>query len=154
LQLAARLAGLALLCIGVCACASSSSYLLVGTPRPPISADAVRVLVRTPSDPYEEIALLETSSARSLAWSEQAKIDRVIRRLQSEAARLGANAIVVHVLADGVPASIGAGLGAGLVGTHGTVAIGAGGSAQGGAEKIGRATAIYLPPRAAATMNP
>ncbi len=119
----------------------------------PIRASGVSVLVKAPAAPYEEIAILETSSAQSLAWGEQGRIDTVIRRLKREAAKLGANAIVVHALADGAPQSVGAGLGAGLVGTHGTVGIGIGGDGS-TAEKIGRATAIYLPAAAPVTIAP
>jgi len=140
------------LSLGLHACVSS--HLLVGNPRAPIPAGEVRVFVQTPAAPYEEIAILETSSARSLAWNQQGKIDAVIRRLKREAARLGANAIVVHVLADGAPTSIGAGIGTGLVGSHGTLGIGFESEGSTTAEKIGRATAIYLPAMPPDTMPP
>jgi hypothetical protein len=121
-----------------------SSYVLVGTPRLPIPTSAVSVFVQAPAARYEEIAILETSSARSVALTPQGRIDTVIRRLKSAAAKLGANGIVVHALADGAPAAIGAGFGLGLVGTHGTVGFSVGGSGE-TSGKIGRATAIYLP---------
>jgi hypothetical protein len=143
-----------LLLMSVSLTACVSSYLLVGHPRVPIPASDVRVFVKAPAAPYEEIAILETSSARSLAWNAQGKIDAVIRRLKHEAAKLGANAIVVHVLADGAPASVGAGIGTGIVGVHGTVGIGIEGEAGTAAEKIGRATAIYLPAMPPDTIDP
>jgi hypothetical protein len=142
LSILRRLIALTMLSLALGACVSS--YLLVGTPRAPIPASGVSVLVKTPAADYEEIALLETSSARSFSWTSQAKNDTVIRRLKREAARLGANAIVLHVLADGAPAAVGAGVGAAIVGTHGSVGFGVAGEGA-TAEKIGRATAIYMP---------
>jgi hypothetical protein len=45
-----------------------SSHVLVGTPRPPISPEQVKVYLHPPAK-YEEIALLDTSSRASFTPS-------------------------------------------------------------------------------------
>ena len=102
------------------------------------------VLRRYEELPYEEIALLETSSG-PLTYGEQNKTDSVLRKLREEAASLGANGILFQGTADG----------------HGGggVSVGAGGGRFGGSrytsggvgvnvsprQKHGRGVAIYLP---------
>ena len=66
-------------------CASSSSSILVGKARAPISPDDVKLYLRAPAK-YEEIAMIESSSKASMAVSDQAKTDVSIQRLKEEAA--------------------------------------------------------------------
>jgi hypothetical protein len=75
-------------------CATSSRVLL-GTARPPISADDVTVLLQAP-ETFEEIAEIKASSGVSLQSADQ-KWDRAIEGLMREAALVGANAIVVEI---------------------------------------------------------
>lgn len=91
----------------------ASSHILTGTPRPPIDPSQVRVYYGSPGVPYEEIALLETSSG-PLTYGEQNKTDSVMRKLREEAASLGANGILFQGTADGYGGggvSVGAGTG-------------------------------------------
>lgn len=73
-------------------CATSS--VVVGKVRPAIAPADVKIYVRAPAK-YEEIALLETSSNTSWAFSEQGKMDAVIANMKAEAARLGANGVLL-----------------------------------------------------------
>lgn len=74
-------------------CASSSS-ILVGQARPAIHPDAVKLYLEPPKA-YERIALLEASSKASMAVTDQGKTDKMIARLKEEAAKLGANGILL-----------------------------------------------------------
>lgn len=73
---------------------SSSSHLIVGDRRPAISVDQVKVYTKKPSE-YEEIAIIDSSSANSLAFSEQGKMDAALESLKKEAAALGANGVLL-----------------------------------------------------------
>lgn len=79
--------------IGVTGCASSSSIML-GKARAPISPDEVKLYLRAPVK-YEEIAMIESSSKASMAVSDQAKTDVSIQRLKEEAAKVGANGVLL-----------------------------------------------------------
>lgn len=78
----------------------ASSHVLTGTPRAPIDPAQVRVYYGSPGVPYEEVALLETSSG-AFTYGEQNKADSVMRKLREEAASLGANGILFQGTADG-----------------------------------------------------
>lgn len=73
-------------------CATSS--VVVGKVRPAIAPTEVKIYVRAPAK-YEEIALLESSSKSSWAFSEQGKMDAVMLNMKTEAARLGANGVLL-----------------------------------------------------------
>ena len=76
--------------------ACQSSHVLVGAPRPPIDPAGGKVYLQPPSQ-YEQVALLEASSAASGAFTRQQKTDKVISRLKAEAAALGAPRTGVRV---------------------------------------------------------
>jgi hypothetical protein len=75
-------------------CAPTSS-IVVGNKRPAINPSQVKLYLRPPQK-YEEIALLETSSKSSWAPSDQDKTNVVIERLKLEAAKMGANDILLQ----------------------------------------------------------
>ena len=91
----ARFLFLATLFIFVFGC-SSSSHVIVGTTRPPISISQVKLYLDPPSK-YEKIALVEASSKNSLATGDQSKMNTAIERLKEEAANLGANGLILQV---------------------------------------------------------
>jgi hypothetical protein len=99
------------------------SHELIGGARPPISPEAVKLYLETPSRRYEQIAVLYSSSRRSWSFNSQTKADVVIRRLKEEAASLGAN----------------------YMGPRGTADLGIGVSGL-TFQRYGRGIAIYLPP--------
>lgn len=83
--------------ITISGCASSA--ILVGTARPEISPDKVKIYIRAPKT-YEEVALIEASSKASFSASSQGKMDVVVRRLKEEAAKLGANGVLLQGTGD------------------------------------------------------
>lgn len=92
-----KTAACAAIVVLVAACASS--HVLVGKARPPISPDQVKVYLHAPAK-YEEIAILDASSKNSLAITSQGKMNKVIERLKTEAAALGANGILLKGTGD------------------------------------------------------
>lgn len=76
-------------------CASPSSSLVVGKVRPAISPDQVKLYLRPPKK-FEEIAVIESSSLYSWAITEQGKLNDVIAALRVEAAKVGANGILIQ----------------------------------------------------------
>jgi hypothetical protein len=86
-----------------------SSHVMVGTPRPPISPDQVRVYLHPPEGKYEEIAMLDTSSRGSFAITAQGKTNKVIERLKEEAAKMGANGLLLQGVGDQAAGSVGFG---------------------------------------------
>ncbi|HTV97100.1 MAG TPA: hypothetical protein VME42_13925 [Steroidobacteraceae bacterium] len=84
--------------ISLCACVSS--HVMIGQARPPISPEAVQIYFHPPASRYDEIALLDTSSRHSFSITAQGKTDAVIARLKEEAARLGANGVLLQGIGD------------------------------------------------------
>lgn len=138
LALAAALAGAAAAC-------STSSHVLIGTPRPPVAAESVRVYYKPPPK-YEEIASVNASSQGSLALTSQQNMDKAIQRLKAEAARLGANGILLQTVYDTQSGSIGAGGGGASYGPNSATGVGVGGSFA-LTSKVVQGLAIYVPPQ-------
>src|SRR3984957_11312576 len=80
--------------------ACATSHVMLGKARPPISPDQVQIFDRPPPGPYQEIARLDTSSQGSFSFGAQAKTDAVIKRLKAEAAKLGANGVILQGIGD------------------------------------------------------
>jgi len=74
-------------------CAASSA-VVVGKVRSPIPASEVKLYL-SPPKMYEEVAVLDASSRNSWAVTDQGKMDVVVQRLKEEAAKLGANGILI-----------------------------------------------------------
>jgi hypothetical protein len=89
----ARVLSMSAAVVLLCACASSA--VVFGKARPPIAPEAVKLYVDAPKK-YEKVAILEASSKASFAFSSQGKMDVVIARLKEEAAKLGANGILMQ----------------------------------------------------------
>ncbi len=70
---------------------SSSSHILIGTPRAPIDPSQVK-LYTSPPPGSEDIAILTVESA---GWTSQGEKDRAVAELKQEAALLGANGVVL-----------------------------------------------------------
>lgn len=84
-----------LLAVGGCA----SSHVMVGRARAATTPDQVKLYVRPPTK-YQEIAILESSSKNSFAVSDQGKTNKAIERLKEEAAKLGANGVLLQGTGD------------------------------------------------------
>ncbi len=134
----------ALLACAAAAC-STSSHVLIGTARPPISPESVRVYLQPPPK-YEEIATINASSQGSLALTSQQNMDKAVQRLKEEAARLGANGILLQGVQDTQSGSIGAGGGGASYGPNSGSGVGVGGSFA-ITSKVVQGLAIYVPPQ-------
>ncbi len=127
--------------LGLAGCATS--HVMIGKARPPISADSVRVYTQPPAGRYETIARIETSSQGSFSFTAQGKTDAVINRLKVEAAKLGANGVLLEGMGDQPSGSVGTG--GGTTSYSGGSSFGGGiGINLGMTRKIGGGLAIYV----------
>jgi hypothetical protein len=121
-----------------------SSHVLIGTARPPISPDQVKIYIHPPAK-YEEIAILESSSKGSFAITAQGKTNKVMERVKEEAAKLGANGILLQGISDQQVGAVGTGFGSATA--SGNSAFGVGfGSSTAVYQKAGNGLAIYVQP--------
>jgi hypothetical protein len=128
--------------VSLCACVSS--HVMIGQARPPISPDAVQIYFRPPATRYDEIALLDTSSRHSFSITAQGKTDAVITRLKEEAAKLGANGVVLQGIGDQSTGSVSSGFG--QASASGDTAYASGLGISGNIMiKKGSGIAIYVP---------
>lgn len=123
--------------------ACASSHVMIGKARPPISPDQVQIYTRPPTVPYEEIARLETSSQGSFSFTAQGKTDAVIKRLKEEAAKLGANGVLLEGIGDEASGSVGTGGGSTSY-SRGSSVGGGVGIGVGLTKKVGGGIAIYV----------
>lgn len=130
-----------ILCIVACA----SSHQLIGKARAPILPVQVQLYLEAPARPYEQIAILNASSKRSLSFTSLGKGDVVIRRLKEEAAKLGANGVLLQGITDESNGSIGTDVGTNYEGPRGTIDVGVGASSL-MLQRYGRGIAIYVAP--------
>mgnify|MGYP003575372731 CR=1 FL=1 len=142
-RIATTLAALALAALAGC---SSTSQLVTGTPRSPIDPAQVRVYYTPPPGGFEEIARLETASG-SFTYGEQNKLNDVIAKLRTEAAKLGANGVLFMGTQDsGGGSSVGVGVGGGSYGGYhgGNFSSGGIGVNISPTKKFAQAVAIYV----------
>ncbi|MFC1779503.1 hypothetical protein ACFLZU_04105 [Thermodesulfobacteriota bacterium] len=71
----------------------SGSAIITGTQRPAISADEVRVYSKYPGN-YEVIAFVKSEAEE--VFSQQDAVNRALQELKSQAAKVGANGIVLQ----------------------------------------------------------
>lgn len=131
----------AMVALGGCA---PSSHILVGAPRAAIQPSEVKIYT-TPPAHYDQIALLDASSKSAFGAGGQKAVDKVVERLKIEAARVGANGIILGDMSDRQSGSIGTGVGSGSYSRSSAVGLGVGGS-LGIYTKSGKATAIFVQP--------
>lgn len=110
----ARPVATAILCAVIALLAAcASSHVLTGTPRPPIDPSQVRIYYGPPPGGYEEIARLDVGSG-AFTYGATNKSNAVIRNLRKEAARLGANGVLLQGTGhgpDNSAVSVGGGVG-------------------------------------------
>jgi hypothetical protein len=133
------------LILAVLAGCVSSRAVLVGRARPPISPDRVQVYLQPPESSFEQIANLTASSRGSLALTTHGKIDKVIERLKRQAARLGANGVLLHGVGAQSAGSIGAGVSTESESGHSPYGLGFGASVF-LSQESGDGVAIYVEP--------
>jgi hypothetical protein len=142
MRLLRRLTAAAAAAAWLAACATSS-HVLIGTPRAPIPPESVRVYTQPPPQ-YDQIATLDATSQGSLALTAQQNMDKAIERLKREAAKLGANGVLLQTVQDRQSATIGTGVGSASYGGNTAVGGGVGGS-FGLYSKAVTGIAIYVP---------
>lgn len=126
----ARIAIATTLAASLAACATSA--VMTGRARAPIDPAQVRVYFEPPPGGYEEIARLETASG-AFTYGEQNKMDAVIGKLRTQAARLGANGVLMQGTENGYGG--------------GGVSVGAGGGRFGGSSYRGGGVGVDISPR-------
>lgn len=126
-----------------------SSHVIVGKVRPPISPDLVQIYLHPPAGKYEEIALLDSSSRNSFSFTAQGKTNKVIVRLKEEAAKLGANGILINGVSDQAAGSVSTGFGSATASGNSATGFGFGSSGT-VFVKTGSGLAIYVEPDQAA----
>ncbi len=136
--------GAAAAAMALAACVSS--HVLVGTQRPPIPTDQVRIYLRPPAQRYEEIAILDTSSRYSFSITAQGSTDAVIHRLKAQAAKLGANGVLLDEVGREATGSVGTGIGTSTSGGHASFGFGISTSAT-TFQRTGSGLAIYVEPQ-------
>jgi len=144
------IAGLLLVAAGFASGCSVSSHVLVGKARAPTTPEEVRIYARPPSAPFEHIATISANAKNAFHSGGPEAEDKVIERLKIEAAKLGANGVILSGFSESQAATIGTGVGSESYGNHSAVGVGVGGS-FGIYKKTGRGEAIYVAPAAAAT---
>jgi hypothetical protein len=142
--MARRLCILASLLAALAACASSDSLVMVGAARPPISPAEVKIYSHPPPK-FEEIALLNASTSHMFTPGGQKTIDEVIEKLKEQAAKVGANGVLLEGFSDRQTGSLGTGVGGGSASGNSAVGVGVGGS-MGIYKKNGQGRAIFVPP--------
>jgi len=121
---------------------ASSSQIITGTARAPISAGDVRVYTRAPPS-FEEIAVLSASRESVSARSERA-IEKMIENLKGRAAMVGANGLLLEDFSDAQSLSVGAGVGSDSYTHYGTVSVGVAGW-LGIVKNTAKGRAIFVP---------
>jgi hypothetical protein len=122
---------------------STSSHVMIGTARPPISPESVRIYLQPPPR-YEQVAALDATSQASFAITSQQNMDRAMARLKEEAAKLGANGVLLQGVQDQQTGSIGTGVGSSSYGPGSSTGVGVGGS-FGITNKAAHGIAIFVP---------
>lgn len=111
-----------LICL-LCSYASASTFM-VGEARPPTDPDRVKVYMEPPRK-FDRIAIIRKGSSGSWAFTDQSQVDEAIAKIKVEAAKVGANGILLQVIETNSGGGIGIGIGGfGFPGRH--VAIGGG----------------------------
>ncbi len=122
---------------------ATSSQVLTGAPRSPLSPAAVRIYTRAP-DAFEEIAILGASRKSVSSAGGERAIAKMIETMRAQAAALGANGLLLEDFSDSDPVAIGTGVGSQTYTHNASISLGVGGS-LGVVKKVARARAIIVP---------
>jgi hypothetical protein len=132
--------GVALMLAG---CADSS-VMVTGPVRTAISPEEVRIYTSAPGA-FEEIAVLTASRKTVSSAGGEKAIDKVIDEMRAEAAKLGANGLLLEDFSDSQSLSLGTGIGSDSYTHNGSISLGVGG-AIGVIKKTGQGRAIFIAP--------
>jgi hypothetical protein len=139
-----RLLAVFILAAAALAACATDSVVVVGAKRAPISPADVKIY-STPPPAFEEIAILNASSNSMFTTGGQATVDKVINGLKEQAAKLGANGVILEGFSDQATGSVGTGVGGTSYSGNSSNSAGVGGS-MGIYTKTGHGRAIYVAP--------
>ena len=97
---------IAIICLNVLlltACASGSS-IITGTTRDPIDPSQVNLYLEPPEE-YEAIGIVKASS--DAGWTEQDSVNYAIEELKNQAAKLGANGVLLSATGETTSMAVG-----------------------------------------------
>ncbi|MGI8890540.1 MAG: hypothetical protein ACR2G0_07115 [Chthoniobacterales bacterium] len=137
---------LALLAVSFLSGCATSSSRLVAPARPALNPADVRVY-RTAPPRYQEIAFLDASSGARFFHGSPENEAEAIASLRVEAAKVGANGVIITLLGDRSNGSLGVGVGGGGISGGRRSFVAGGGSVSGGAPLISNGAqgiAIYV----------
>jgi hypothetical protein len=137
------LCGVIALCVAACA---TDSVVVTGRVRPAISPTEVKLYSQPPAM-FEEIAVLNASKSSAFTTGGQKTVDKVIAGLKEQAAKVGANGLILEGFSDRQTGSVGSGVGSSSYSSNSAVGVGVGGS-LGIYKKTGHGVAIFVPPGA------
>lgn len=143
---ASRLLAIAALLALMTACATDS-VVVTGSPRAAIAPAEVKIYSRPPPA-FQEIAILNASKNSAFTTGGQKTVDKVIEGLKAQAAKLGANGVILQGFSDSQTGALGSGVGSSSVSSNSAVGVGVGGS-LGIYKKTGHGIAIFVPPESA-----
>lgn len=129
--------------LAAAACATDT-VVITGKARPPISPADVKIYSQPPAV-FEEIAILNASKNSAFTTGGQKTVDKVIAGLKEQAAKVGANGVILQGFSDRQTGSVGSGVGSSSVSNNSAVGVGVGGS-LGIYKKTGHGIAILVPP--------
>ncbi len=122
---------------------ASTSHVMISPARPAISPDQVHVYAEPPPGRYVEIAVLDTASG-PFTYGAQNKSNAVITKLRAEAAKLGANGVLLQGTSSGRGGNrVGVGVGGGSYRGHTSVGGGVGVNIS-PTQMYGRGVAIFV----------
>jgi hypothetical protein len=126
---------------------ASSSHRLIAPARPAIHPEAVRIY-SSPPRRYQEIAIVDATSAGALFHGSPQGEAEALQRLKEEAAKLGANGVLLILIGDRSSGAIGVGVGGSDVSFGRRSATAVSGGVSGGAPIVqsgAQGIAIYVP---------
>jgi hypothetical protein len=138
------LRGMFLVAVALLAGCASTAPVIVGKTRPPISPDEVKLYLSPPPS-FEDVAMLNAVADSAFKPGGKEQQDKIIAQLKDQAAKLGANGILLEGFSDAQTGSIGTGAGSQSYSGNTAVGVGVGGS-FGIFKKTGRGRAIFVPP--------
>jgi hypothetical protein len=136
------LSGFIALSLAGCA---TDSVVIVGAPRAPISPADVKIYSQPPAV-FEEVAILNASKNSAFSTGGQKTVDEVIQGLKAQAAKIGANGVILQGFSDSQTGSVGTGVGSSSYSGNSATGVGVGGS-LGIYKKTGHGVAIFVPPQ-------
>ncbi len=130
--------------LSLAACATPNTVIVTGTARPAIAPADVKIYSHPPPV-FEEVAMLNASHSSMFTTGGQQTVDKVIADLKDQAAKLGANGVILEGFSDSQTGSVGTGVGSSSVSSNSATGVGVGGS-LGIYKKTGHGRAIYVEP--------